>query len=99
MPDLSPESQLVLASPPKRLGLTSLFLAAVGILYAYLALWCSLKAAETSGLVGFDLRADVARERVSHPPAMIGEEKHQRPIDYRRITAELGDGFARALFT
>ena len=32
------------------------FLAVVGILYAYLAIWCSLKPAETSGLVGFDLR-------------------------------------------
>ncbi len=33
-----------------------IFLVAVGILYAYLAIWCSLKPAETSGLVGFDLR-------------------------------------------
>ena len=33
-----------------------IFLAVVGILYAYLAIWCSLKPVETSGLVGFDLR-------------------------------------------
>lgn len=36
--------------------MTRAFLAVVGILYAYLAIWCSLKPAETSGLVGFDLR-------------------------------------------
>jgi hypothetical protein len=33
-----------------------LFLAAVGLLYAYLAVWCSLQPAQTSSLVGFDLR-------------------------------------------
>ena len=32
-----------------------IFLAAVGILYAYLAGWCSLKPGETSKLVGFAL--------------------------------------------
>jgi hypothetical protein len=36
--------------------MTKLFLTAVGILYAYLAIWCSVKPAETSVLVGFDLR-------------------------------------------
>lgn len=34
---------------------TRLFLAAVGITYLYLAIWCSLKPVETSQLVGFDL--------------------------------------------
>lgn len=36
--------------------MTKGFLAAVGLLYAYLAIWCSLRPEETSGLVGFDLR-------------------------------------------
>lgn len=36
--------------------MTRLFLAAVGILYAYLSGWCSLRPEQTSALVGFDLR-------------------------------------------
>ena len=35
---------------------TRLFLAAVGITYLYLAIWCSLRPDETSQLVGFDLK-------------------------------------------
>jgi hypothetical protein len=33
-----------------------IFLATVGIVYLYLAAWCSLKPAATSQLVGFDLK-------------------------------------------
>ncbi|HEY4261629.1 MAG TPA: hypothetical protein VGM98_15775 [Schlesneria sp.] len=32
------------------------FLAVVGVVYLYLAVWCSLKPAQTSQLVGFDLK-------------------------------------------
>lgn len=39
-----------------RLWIARLFLAIVGVLYGYLAVWCSLKPAETSKLVGFVLR-------------------------------------------
>jgi hypothetical protein len=35
---------------------TRLFLAAVGLVYLYLAIWCSLFPARTSELVGFQLR-------------------------------------------
>ncbi|MEY3457264.1 MAG: hypothetical protein RL215_421 [Planctomycetota bacterium] len=36
--------------------MTRLFCTGVGILYAYLAAWCSLSPQETSRLVGFELR-------------------------------------------
>lgn len=35
---------------------TRFFLAAVGITYLYLAIWCSLRPDKTSQLVGFDLK-------------------------------------------
>ena len=37
------------------MAVTRVFLAAIGLLYGYLAVWCSVQPAETSRLVGFQL--------------------------------------------